>query len=47
MNTEAIYKHKKPFPLECGQKLNDLQITYHTFGSLNAKKDNVFGFAML
>jgi homoserine O-acetyltransferase len=41
MNTEAIYKHKKPFLLESGQKLKDLQIAYHTFGSLNAKKDNV------
>ena len=41
MNTEAIYKHKKPFLLESGQKLKDLEIAYHTFGALNAKKDNV------
>lgn len=41
MNTEAIYKHKKPFLLESGQKLKDLEIAYHTFGALNTKKDNV------
>mgnify|MGYP000919550291 FL=1 len=41
MNTEAIYKHKKPFLLESGQKLKDLEIAYHTYGTLNAKKDNV------
>lgn len=41
MNTENIYKYKKPFRLESGKKLNDLEITYHTYGVLNAKKDNV------
>ena len=41
MNTENIYKHKKPFRLESGNKLNNLEITYHTYGVLNAKKDNV------
>ena len=41
MNTEYIYKHKKAFKLESGKKINNLQIVYHTYGSLNAKKDNV------
>lgn len=41
MNTENTYKHKKPFKLESGKKISDLQIAYHTYGALNAKKDNV------
>lgn len=41
MNTEAIYKHNKPFSLESGYKLNNLEIAYHTYGVLNTKKDNV------
>jgi len=41
MNTENIYKHKKFFKLESGKKVNDLQIVYHTYGTLNAEKDNV------
>lgn len=41
MNTENIYKHKKSFVLESGKKLKDLEIAYHTYGVLNAKKDNV------
>jgi homoserine O-acetyltransferase len=41
MNTENIYKHKKTFKLESGKKLNNLEIAYHTYGSLNEKKDNV------
>lgn len=41
MINEHIYKHKKAFKLECGKKIGDLQIAYHTYGSLNAKKDNV------
>lgn len=41
MNTENTYKHKKTFRLESGKKLNNLEITYHTYGALNAKKDNV------
>ncbi len=36
-----IYKHKKPFKLESGKKLKDLEIAYHTYGALNEKKDNV------
>lgn len=41
MNTEYTYKHKKPFQLESGKKLKELEITYHTYGTLNAKRDNV------
>ncbi|MEJ7693411.1 homoserine O-acetyltransferase [Daejeonella sp.] len=41
MNTENIYYHKKPFKLESGKKINNLQIVYHTYGSLNGKKNNV------
>jgi homoserine O-acetyltransferase len=41
MNTENSYKHKKPFQLESGKKIKDLEIKYHTYGTLNAKKDNV------
>ena len=41
MNTETVYKHKKPFRLESGYKISDLEIAYHTYGVLNAKKDNV------
>lgn len=40
MNTK-FYSHKKPLVLESGKKLHDLQIAYHTYGSLNKKKDNV------
>jgi homoserine O-acetyltransferase len=41
MTTENIYKYKKSFRLESGKKLNNLEITYHTYGNLNARKDNV------
>lgn len=41
MNKEHIYKHKKAFNLENGKKLKELEIKYHTYGTLNAKKDNV------
>ncbi len=41
MNTENIYKHKKPFKLESGKTIPDLQIAYHTYGTLNTQKDNV------
>ncbi|WP_411275289.1 homoserine O-acetyltransferase [Daejeonella sp.] len=41
MNPEYLYRHKKVFKLESGKKINNLQIAYHTFGALNAKKDNV------
>lgn len=41
MKTEAIFKYDKPFLLESGQEINGLEIAYHTFGALNAKKDNL------
>jgi homoserine O-acetyltransferase/O-succinyltransferase len=40
MNTK-YYQHKKQFALENGKKLSGLQIAYHTYGSLNKKRDNV------
>lgn len=36
-----IYNYNKPFRLESGAELPELQIAYHTFGSLNAERDNV------
>lgn len=36
-----IYKHKAGFRLEQGTYLAELDIAYHTFGTLNAAKDNV------
>ncbi len=36
-----IYTYNKPFKLESGEQLPDLQIGYNTFGKLNQKKDNV------
>ncbi len=38
MNT---FESKNPFVLECGETLPELTIAYHTYGSLNEKKDNV------
>lgn len=35
------YNYKKPFRLEYGKRLKDLQIAYHTYGRLNTRKDNV------
>ncbi len=40
MNTQ-IFKHTQPFELESGQKIQNLEIGYHTYGRLNANKDNV------
>lgn len=34
-------KYTKSFPLECGEKLPELEIAYHTYGKLNESKDNV------
>lgn len=34
------YKHDKPFPLEKGGELPRLEIAYHTYGTLNSRKDN-------
>ena len=36
-----IYNHTEPFELEMGEQLNDLQIAYHTYGTLNKDKSNV------
>jgi homoserine O-acetyltransferase len=40
MNTQ-IFKSTGPFELESGQKIQNLEIGYHTYGRLNANKDNV------
>ncbi len=36
-----IFKYESSFPLECGEKLSNLEIAYHTYGKLNDSKDNV------
>jgi homoserine O-acetyltransferase len=36
-----IYRHEGTFELESGKSLAELQIGYHTYGRLNAAKDNV------
>ena len=36
-----IYHHNKPFTLESGEVLAELDIAYDTFGELNKAKDNV------
>lgn len=40
-----VFFYKKPFQLESGKKLPELQLAYHTYGKLNAKKDNVIWVA--
>lgn len=40
MSTQ-IFKSEQPFELESGQKIRNLEIGYHTYGRLNANKDNV------
>jgi len=40
MNTE-IYKYKKAFKLESGKQLQELQIGFNTYGTLNKNGDNV------
>lgn len=40
MNTQ-IFKYKQTFKLESGKKLRSLEVGYHTYGKLNAAKDNV------
>jgi homoserine O-acetyltransferase len=41
MSSTHIYKYPKEFKLENGKKLRGLQISYQTYGKLNANKDNV------
>lgn len=41
MSTLSTYHYTKPFTLENGQKLKNLEVAYQTYGKLNAKKDNV------
>lgn len=36
-----IYNYRHSFNLESGETLSELQIAYHTFGELNADRDNV------
>jgi homoserine O-acetyltransferase len=36
-----IYKYDKPFELESGKQLPELQIGFHTYGKLNKNADNV------
>lgn len=38
---QQLYKYTKPFSLESGQVLPEIEIAYHTYGKLNNKKDNV------
>ena len=40
MNTE-IFRSKKPFKLESGKQLRELQVGFHTYGTLNKNRDNV------
>ncbi|MCO5950254.1 homoserine O-acetyltransferase family protein [Mucilaginibacter flavidus] len=40
MSTE-IFKYNKPFELESGKQLKELQIGYNTYGNLNKNADNV------
>ncbi|GAA4382629.1 homoserine O-acetyltransferase MetX [Hymenobacter koreensis] len=41
MNEPAVLRLTQPLPLECGGVLPGVQITYHTYGTLNAAQDNV------
>lgn len=41
MSSIHKYQYNKVFKLESGKKLRGLEIAYHTYGKLNAKKDNV------
>lgn len=41
MSSTHTYTHTKGFKLENGKKLRGLQVAYHTYGKLNAKKNNV------
>lgn len=39
--TQHTYHHPFPFTLESGECLPELRITYHTFGKLSARADNI------
>ncbi len=39
--SKQVYKYEDPFYLEGGRRLNGLEITYHTYGTLNKEKNNV------
>lgn len=41
MSSVQYYHHPEPIALECGVVLTQLQIAYHTYGSLNSTQDNV------
>ena len=40
-----IYKSYKPFALECGQTIAELEIAYHIYGNLNEARNNVIWIA--
>lgn len=40
MSTQ-IFEHKQVFKLESGEQLAELEIGFHTYGTLNANRDNV------
>lgn len=39
--SREIFKYNKAFRLESGQQLNELEIGFHTYGTLNKDKNNV------
>lgn len=41
MSSTHLYQHPEPFTLENGKNIAELQIAYHTYGKLNAEKNNV------
>ncbi len=41
MDERKLYQHSEPFKLESGKSLEKLTLAYHTFGRMNAARDNV------
>ncbi|GAB2964378.1 homoserine O-acetyltransferase [Hymenobacter coalescens] len=41
MSNPQVLSLPEPLPLECGGRLDGVQIAYHTYGTLNAAGDNV------